>query len=93
MIVAFDLEISFPKMVQAMSYINMPGTLFIGTNPDTNWNCGDIVAPLSGNFIQAMEYATKKNAIILGKPNKFLVDFFNKEIHVNPRKTLMIGDR
>lgn len=47
----------------------------------------------SGCFIRAVEAASNRPAIMLGKPETFLSEYITKKYNLNPERTLMIGDK
>ena len=97
-IVGFDNQISFPKLVKACSYVKRPDCLFIAANADETFpppsDCDRVVVPGPGAYVAAIEAVTKKKAINLGKPYSF---FFNCITRVHPeidkKRTVMVGDR
>lgn len=92
-IAGFDILVSYPKMAKAICHVNLPDTIFIGTNSDAQWFVRDLLLPVNGTFLAAIEHATKKQAIVMGKPSQYLMDYTTKELALNPSRTLMIGDR
>lgn len=95
-IVGFDNQISFPKLVKACSYVNKPDCLFIAANADETFPSPNdrVVVPGPGAYVAAIEAVTKKKPINLGKPYNF---FFECITHVHKdidkKRTVMIGDR
>lgn len=45
-----------------------------------------------GPFIQALEYASSKNAIVIGKPEKKFFDIAINSLNLNKNEVIMIGD-
>ena len=45
-----------------------------------------------GPFVKAIEYATNKEAILMGKPNKNFFDLAIKDLKINRDKIIMVGD-
>ncbi|XP_016907209.1 glycerol-3-phosphate phosphatase [Apis cerana] len=92
-VIGFDKDFSFPKIVKAVTYLNDPNVHFIGTNndierpsPSTN------KFPGTGCFIKNIESACNRSAVILGKPESFVSEYITKKYGLNPERTLMIGD-
>ncbi|XP_011502094.1 PREDICTED: phosphoglycolate phosphatase [Ceratosolen solmsi marchali] len=92
-IVGFDKHFSYPKLVKAATYAQMPGVHFLGTNPDLQRPSPYKTRyPGAGCFLLAIEAAAGKKAVILGKPETFISEIIKQKFHVNPSRTLMIGD-
>lgn len=47
----------------------------------------------TGCFIKTIEAASNRTAVMLGKPEPFLIEYISKKYGVNPQRTLMIGDK
>ncbi len=70
----------------------MDGATVLALHKNRFWQKPDGLHLDIGPFVTAIEYATGKDAVILGKPSK---DFFHgvcAALHVSPANTLMIGD-
>ena len=95
-IVGFDNQISFPKLVKACSYAKKDDCILIAANSDETFPPPNdrVMVPGPGAYVAAIEAVTKKKAINLGKPFNF---FFNCITHVHKdidkKRTIMIGDR
>ena len=87
-------DISYIKLIKAVSYLNNPDVIFLGTSnvPMFQITKGFVV-PADGPFIDAVQTATGRSPTILGKPKKDMFEAV-KAIHpgINPERTLMIGD-
>jgi ribonucleotide monophosphatase NagD (HAD superfamily) len=68
---------------------------FVGTNPDNSFPLEDNLVPGTGAGIAALSNACGKEPdIIIGKPNRFLIDITLKEMKCfDPAEALYIGDR
>ncbi|XP_035742168.1 glycerol-3-phosphate phosphatase-like isoform X1 [Vespa mandarinia] len=92
-IIGFDKYFSYPKLLKATTYLANPNVHFIGTNCDTDRPSPNTNKyPGSGCFIKAVEVASNRSAIMLGKPETFLSEYITKKYNLNPERTLMIGD-
>lgn len=92
-IVGFDEYFNFKKMVRACSYLDRPGTLFIATNTDERFPTPHWIIPGTGSLVKAVETAAERTATVMGKPHAHARDILVDKFHINPERTLMIGDR
>lgn len=92
-IVGFDEHFSYTKMLKAASYLNNPNCIFIGTNTDERFPMKGGILPGTGSLVRAIETCAERKAIIMGKPEKYVSDYIVANFRVDPKRTLMIGDR
>ncbi|XP_044729504.1 glycerol-3-phosphate phosphatase-like [Chrysoperla carnea] len=94
-IVGFDPYFSFIKLVRAASYLTDPTCLFIGTNSDERFpsESSKIVIPGTGCFVQAIQACSGRKPTIIDKNHDYVRKAIMINYQMNPRKTLMIGDR
>ena len=81
-----------PETLLEISKLVLNGSKILALHKNRFWQKPDGMHLDSGPFIAAIEYATAKQATVLGKPS---ADFFLgvcKALHVQPSATLMIGD-
>ncbi|KAJ8675577.1 hypothetical protein QAD02_011363 [Eretmocerus hayati] len=92
-VVGFDKHFSYPKLVKAATYAHDPEVHFIGTNPDVERPspCASRY-PGAGCFLRAIEAIANRKATVLGKPETFVSQVIKQKYHVDPSRTLMIGD-
>lgn len=95
-VVGFDINISFKKILKGASYANLPGALFVATNTDEQFPMKgtDIVVPGTGAMVAAVTIAAGRQPVVLGKPSKFMFEIVQRRHpSIQPARTLMIGDR
>jgi len=68
---------------------------FIATNIDeASPSLGaSLLVPAAGTMVAAVETASGRKAISVGKPSKELADVVIKKFQLNPERTCMVGDR
>ncbi|MCQ2070243.1 MAG: HAD-IIA family hydrolase [archaeon] len=91
-LLTFDITIDYAKINAGYHYI-MEGSEFIATHPDD-------VCPTEtgydvdiGPFIRLYESLTRKDPIVVGKPNRLMLDMAALEMGVPADKVIMVGDR
>jgi len=92
---SFDPYFGYMKVMRAANYLNSGGVEFICTNEDATFP-GDrdgVVIPGSGIVSAAIKCATGREPTVMGKPSQAMFDYIAEHYDVDPRKTVMIGDR
>ena len=97
-VVGFHYDLSYMKLLKAATYLLNPDVMFIGTNSDPMsflyLQSRTCVMPATGSFLAAVQTASGRQPIILGKPHTFMFDAVKRECpKIQPERTLMIGDR
>jgi len=95
-VVGFDVNISFNKILKGASYANLPGVEFIATNTDEQFPLkgSQLIIPGTGSMVAAVATAAGKKPVELGKPSKFMFEIVQKRHPgIVAARTLMIGDR
>ncbi|KII62351.1 Pyridoxal phosphate phosphatase [Thelohanellus kitauei] len=100
-VVGLDRNINYWKIAHAVNYLTNPSVLFIGTNPDTALPapnnrllpCEHISYQGSGAMIAAVQAASGRTPLLLGKPSKHAFDVLRDEFELDPETTCMVGDR
>jgi len=70
----------------------MDGAELIALEKDRYWMAHDGLSLSAGPFVSALEFATGKKAIVMGKPSKSFFDLVLRDIGLLPGEVAMIGD-
>ncbi|NXM73353.1 PGP phosphatase, partial [Serilophus lunatus] len=93
-LVGFDEHFSYAKLCQALRYLlRSPDCLLVGTNRDHRLPLEGGAAIPTGCLVKAVETAAQREAFIVGKPNRFMLDCVAAEFPLDPARTIMVGDR
>lgn len=68
------------------------GADLIALERDRYWLAPDGLCLSAGPFVTALEFATGKKAVLLGKPSREFFDLALNDMGLGPDKTVMIGD-
>jgi 4-nitrophenyl phosphatase len=91
-VVGLDRNLTYDKLKHATQLIR-GGAAFIGTNPDRTLPSPLGEVPGAGSILAALEAATDVRATVIGKPERALLDSALKQLSLDPRQALMVGDR
>ncbi|XP_033735666.1 glycerol-3-phosphate phosphatase-like isoform X2 [Pecten maximus] len=93
-LVGFDPDFSLNKIVKAASYARKEGSLFLLTGEDSHLpiRC-DVTIPCSGSIAASVKVAARREPLVIGKPNPTIFDVLKRAYGLDPRRTLMVGDR
>ncbi|KAG0054541.1 hypothetical protein BGZ83_011041 [Gryganskiella cystojenkinii] len=91
----FDININYCKLAKAFTYLNNKeqGAHFILTNDDTTFPAPNGIYPGTGSLAQPLITALNRKPLVMGKPNKPMLDCFFANYHTDPARTCMVGDR
>lgn len=70
----------------------MDGAELIALEKDRYWMAQDGISLSAGPFVSALEYATGKTALVMGKPSKTFFDLALMDMHLHQGDAAMIGD-
>jgi HAD superfamily hydrolase (TIGR01458 family) len=70
----------------------MDGAGLIALEKDRYWMAQDGLALSAGPFVSALEFATGKNAVVVGKPSKTFFDLAREDMNLAPGEVIIIGD-
>lgn len=91
-LVGWDTELTFERLKNAVLAVNA-GADFIATNDDATFPAPDGLWPGAGAIVAAVEKATGKVPLIVGKPHRCMMDAALERLGGQPDRILMIGDR
>ncbi|WVQ87272.1 hypothetical protein IAS59_000996 [Cryptococcus gattii] len=87
-----DNWINWKKITKAVIYLHDPECRLVLTNPDATFPIGGSLFPAAGSMSAPIVYAAKQTPIVIGKPSKTMMDAVIAHHHINPARTIMIGD-
>ncbi|OWZ57452.1 4-nitrophenyl phosphatase [Cryptococcus neoformans c45] len=87
-----DNWINWKKITKAVIYLHNPECRLVLTNPDATFPIGGSLFPAAGSMSAPIVYAAKQTPIVIGKPSKTMMDAVIAHHHINPARTIMIGD-
>ncbi len=91
-IVGWDTELTYQKLRIACLALHH-GAVFIGTNPDATFPSPEGLWPGAGSIIAALERAAGREALVVGKPNPYMMQTALHLVGAIADRTLVIGDR
>lgn len=87
-----DMNFNYHKLAFASTCIQK-GALFFATNGDPFLRVGSLYLPGAGTMLGALERATSKTPVVMGKPNTYSIDTIIELHKLDKKKCLVIGDR
>ncbi|CCD71831.1 Glycerol-3-phosphate phosphatase [Caenorhabditis elegans] len=92
---SYDAHFSYPKIMKASNYLQDPSVEYLVTNQDYTFPgpVPGVVIPGSGATSAAVTAVTGRDPKVFGKPHKPMADFLLRRAHVDPKRTVMFGDR
>lgn len=90
-IVSFDRGFSYEKLATASRLINS-GALFVATNPDKALRDSQHVTPGTGALVAAVEAASGRKPLVIGKPEPLLFEMALKRLQLPPADVIVVGD-
>lgn len=92
-VVAYDSELTYQKLVNACRILSVADVPFYGTNPDLCCPIDFGFIPDCGAICQMITSSTGKAPRYLGKPNPEVVSLCQADSGFTGEQTLVIGDR
>jgi len=80
--------------MKAINYLQDPNVHFIVTNEDITFpgNVPGVVVPGAGTMTTILRTVSGREPIVMGKPHTAAFHYISERFHIEPKKTLMIGD-
>ena len=91
-LLTFDTTIDYGKINRGYHYL-LQGSEFIATHPDDVCPTEDSYDIDIGPFIRMFESMTGREATVVGKPNRLMLEMAAAEMGVGPEDVVMVGDR
>lgn len=91
-VVGWDVNLTYGKLKTACLALHR-GAEFIGTNPDATFPTPEGLWPGAGSIIAALEKAAGRQAVVVGKPNIYMMHYALHVLGAKADETLMVGDR
>jgi 4-nitrophenyl phosphatase len=91
-IVGLDRRVTYRKLALATDAIGR-GAHFVATNPDPLLPTESGMLPGAGSIVAALQYATGRDPVVIGKPNPLLLREAMKRISTRPSQTAIVGDQ
>jgi len=86
-----DRLLTYERLTLAVRHI-LNGAVFVQTNPDRLLPTDGGFLPGAGSIGAALEAATGKAPVVIGKPSKILMDYALMRTGTAPERTWVIGD-
>ena len=91
-IASLDRELTYQKLKLASTFIRA-GVTFLGTNPDPSLPTPEGYVPGTGAILAALEAATGRKPIIMGKPAPSMYKIAIDDLQIEPINALVVGDQ
>ena len=91
-VVGWDTELTYDKLRIGCLALRS-GAVFIGTNSDATFPSPEGLWPGAGSILAALEKAAGREALVVGKPNVYMMQAALALVGGKADVTLMIGDR
>jgi HAD superfamily hydrolase (TIGR01457 family) len=90
-VVGFDRAVDYTKIEKASRLIRA-GARFIATNPDKAVNADGGISPGNGAIVAAIAAATGATPVVVGKPERAIIDIALERMGVAPEHVILVGD-
>ena len=90
-VVGFDRGFTYDKLARACSLIRA-GARYVATNPDRGLKADGGVTPGTGSLVAAVTAAAGVEPVMIGKPERLIVDMALQRMGLPAEAVVMIGD-
>ncbi|WP_125681718.1 TIGR01457 family HAD-type hydrolase [Levilactobacillus yonginensis] len=90
-VVGLDSDVTYEKFAKAVLAIRS-GSVFIGTNSDSNIPKSRGLMPGAGALVDLVRYAVQTDPIFVGKPEPIILNNSLQQMGIAPEDALMVGD-
>jgi 4-nitrophenyl phosphatase len=90
-IVGFDRTFDYGKLKKACRMIER-GAKFIATNPDRCLKSDHGILPGTGSIVAAVQAGSGKAPMVIGKPEKLILDMALERLAMRPGQVICVGD-
>jgi HAD superfamily hydrolase (TIGR01450 family) len=91
-VVALDRKLSYEKLNEATRYLRA-GAMLVGSYGGAMYMSAYGPALSAGPIVKALEYASGKRAVIIGKPSPRMFQFALRLRNEQPTRAVMVGDQ
>lgn len=91
-VVGLDREFTYHKLTAGMDYLKN-GAVFIATNTDALLPTEHGFLPGAGSMVAALKAASGTEPVVIGKPNRPIMDILLREYGLSSKDCIMVGDR
>ncbi|KAL3125017.1 hypothetical protein niasHT_000708 [Heterodera trifolii] len=94
-VVGYEKYFNYLKLMKASNYLRNEDCMFVATNEDETCPgpIPNMVIPDAGPLVAAVKTASGRDPQVVGKPNTPAFDYICRRWTIDPRRTLMVGDR
>lgn len=90
-VVGLDTHVTYQKFETAVLAIRN-GATFVGTNADSNLPNERGMVPGAGSLVALVQYATQQEPIMIGKPEKRIMEMALQKCGLKKDEVIMVGD-
>lgn len=91
-VAGIDRQFTYDKLRRAQQQI-LRGARFIATNRDATFPVENGIVPGAGSIIAAIATASGAQPLTIGKPEPLMLQLCVEKFGLDPRRTVMVGDR